>query len=542
MRLRGALLVLLVAARANAQNPPRAPLDAPDPEILQRRNAHPGALDRYTESLALLRKAIAGKPSDPILLEHARTLLEPLGRELLLTPLVRRALLVSQGLTEEDLAKLRGLLGHLIIAEARTEVNWVLRPGGRISERVWTVKAKMMAAEADGHLRAAISADPEDVRSREDLIQALEIIGLDSKKAEIKRLRMEAIALRLRRESAETVIVDLSREVQELRARAAEMELREVRPDHERAADLRKRALVLEFCSNTIPFTYEAAIYGPVSLLAPKQMVQENLTRSYRKLSGEVDSVPANYNAPKPLERMRIVEELAGDRSACAAAALLALLRRGDPLAALATERMARVDHPEVRTHLPKLIETVFRNPAQADFAFGGQRHLVLLAGLLKLEEAAPVLASELELDESLDWPKGVAEALGMIGRPQDAELLLAMAKDRRRDIYFRREAAYALGRFAPERLDELEEDPLLEIAVAAARLRAAPDQEAAKGRILAGLDREHEADEAARYCADLGIREGLPMMETFLDDNRKHYSVPSVRRELERLRRSPPR
>ncbi|MHC4932263.1 MAG: hypothetical protein ACYTGV_08750 [Planctomycetota bacterium] len=541
MRLRGALLVLLIAAQATAQNAPRALFDPPDPGIFQGRNAHPGALDRYTESLALMRKEIARKPSDPFLLERARALLAPLGRELLLTPRIRTALMASQGLSDNERAKLRGLLGHLIIAEAQNEVTWVRRPGGRISERSWSVKAKMMAVEADGHLRAAISADPEDVRSREDLIQALEIIGLDTKKAEIKKLRMEAIALRLRRETAKAVIVDLSREVEELRARATELELRETGPDHERAAELRKRALVLEFCSNTIPFTYEATVYASVSLLAPEQMVQENLTRSYRKQSGEVDSVPANYNAPKPLERMRIVEELASDGSACAAAALLALLRRGDPLAALAMEGMARADHPVVRTHLPRLLEIVLRSPAHADFAFGAQRHLVRLAGLLKLEEAAPLLASELARDDNLDWPKGVADALALIGRPQDAEILLALALDRRHDIYFRREAAYALGRFAPGRLEALEEEPLLEIAVAAALLRTMPTDEALKGRILAGLDREHEADEAARYCADLGIREGLPMMETFLDENRKHYAAPSVRRELERLRRSPP-
>ncbi len=70
---------------------------------------------------------------------------------------------------------------------------------------------------------------------------------------------------------------------------------------------------------------------------------------------------------------------------------------------------------------------------------------------------------------------------------------------------------------------------------MAAARYRRAPNK-SDLGRILTGLDRMHEAAEAARYCAELKIREALPALERYLDERVEHYAAQSVRRSYERL------
>jgi hypothetical protein len=79
--------------------------------------------------------------------------------------------------------------------------------------------------------------------------------------------------------------------------------------------------------------------------------------------------------------------------------------------------------------------------------------------------------------------------------------------------------------------------EPYLELALAAARYRAEPS-EALRGRLLQGLGHPHEADDAARYLADLGVREALPDLERFLAEKNDHYAVPAVKAAHDRLAR----
>jgi HEAT repeat protein len=54
---------------------------------------------------------------------------------------------------------------------------------------------------------------------------------------------------------------------------------------------------------------------------------------------------------------------------------------------------------------------------------------------------------------------------------------------------------------------------------------------------VLQGLGRPHEADDAARYLADLGAREALPDLERFLAEHPDHYASQAVQRAAVDLR-----
>jgi hypothetical protein len=84
--------------------------------------------------------------------------------------------------------------------------------------------------------------------------------------------------------------------------------------------------------------------------------------------------------------------------------------------------------------------------------------------------------------------------------------------------------------------LGEVGDDPLLAISLAAARYRSAP-ADADKGRILAGIDHPLEAHEAASYCAELGIRDAIPLLEAALKRDPNQAGAPDLRLALGRLR-----
>ena len=163
---------------------------------------------------------------------------------------------------------------------------------------------------------------------------------------------------------------------------------------------------------------------------------------------------------------------------------------------------------------------------------------LIDLAVRMQVKQAAPVLVAALPRDVDLRWPRGIALALGRLGSAEHADALLAIAKDTQRDIYFRRAAARGAVLLAPERAAELGDAAEFAIAIAAARFERAPDDDS-RGRILNGLEEELEIDEAARYCAELGIVEARPALEEFLrtyGEKRDHPARLVVEDALRRL------
>ena len=240
---------------------------------------------------------------------------------------------------------------------------------------------------------------------------------------------------------------------------------------------------------------------------------------------------------PSIEDTVAILRGLAKDGSSASGAVLLRAISLGYPETEVeaALDGLAVGRHEAVRKHLPRLLEAALFSPLPDFFPPTGQPRLVELAARMRVEEAAPVLAKLLLDDTELDWPRGIARALGEIGGPEHAGALLAVANDPARDVYFRREAILALGRIAPARLDEIAAEPCLELAFAAARYRNERSDDA-RGRILTGLGREHETDDAARLCVELFIREAAPAMEEFLARNKDHYAAAAVRKALETL------
>jgi hypothetical protein len=522
------LLALVAIAAADPFTPP--------PERFGRTT--PGAYGRYVESLALLKAVLARDPAHVLALERAITLLERFSLSPGLIDTIRAALRRAD-LEPRHRAALRGLLGRVLVAKARGGGGAAIVIVGRPPQRRRLApETQRLYLEAVGHLREAIRHDPRAARARSDLALALEALDATANAAEIRRLRTEAAALSISRTRPRPQPVRHDLEAEKLRASAEALEQRPARPDHAAALLLRKRALVLDYCAYTIPFAYEAPVYGPVTLLADRRLVTRNLTRSYVTLAGDVGQVPPRYYPAPAKKKLQIVQDLARDRSANAAAVLLRLVataQPGDPMGRSARDLLAAGDHAAVAAQLPRLLDTALFSTDQGHYTLEGQRWLVSLAGALAVKEAAPVLAGYLEEDTHLDWPRGVATALGAIGRPADAEVLLARARDPRCDVYFRREAIRALGRLAPARLDDVPAEAHLELALAAARYARAPS-EALKGRLLAGLDRLHEADDAGRYCLELDLFEAIPQLERFLAAHKDHYAAGEIRDALRAL------
>jgi hypothetical protein len=551
--VRGAAILLFLAAAAAAD-----PF-APKREELPMDDA---AYARHVETLALLKEAAPRDPAGSF--ERAVAMLEPFGLAERFEEPIATAL---AGATEEGPARggLLSLYGHLLVARGTRNGNvWVFGPGNVVQREEIDDETRKMLETASEMLREAIRLRPADARAREDLATALETLDSEKNAEEVARLQAEAAALRMAGQAPpEPPKPD---ESEKLRGAAEELEQREKEPDHAGALLLRKQALVCEFCAHTIPFAYDPALYGPVSLLAPEDVVVRNLTRTYRKRDGAVDTVPPTYHPAKPEHRARIAEGLGRDPGPAAGAALLKLLATAwerDLVAEAALRGLAQGNHEAVRRHLPALLgATVCRSEEPGPFeaqmremrnrlrAFGveppvaetgteygpmGQALLVEAAVALKVKEAAPVLAALLPLEDDLVRPRGIARALGELGGAEQADALLAVARDPSRDIWFRREAILALGRLAPARLGEVPAEPHLELAIAAARYRAEPT-EALRGRLLQGLGHPHEADDAARYLLELHVREAIPDLERFLAEKPDHYAAPAVKSAYDRL------
>ncbi len=533
MRVWGVLLLVATAA-ADPFSPPRERFFG----------GTTGAYGRYLESLALCKVALEEDPTRVPVLERAIDLLDRFRLADDLTDRVRAALRHTD-LEPAQRAALRGLLGRLLVRKASGLGGGVrvviIGPGGQIrnQDRRLTDEARKLYTEAVAHLRAAIEADPKAVRARNDLAQALDALDSEANADEVRRLRREAAALTLQPAIVRPAPERTERLAVDLRLQAERLEQQPKDPNHAEALLLRKRALVLDFCSHTIPFQYEAPLYGPVSLLCDAHLVQTNLTRSYTNRQGDVERVAPVYYPATTKRKREIVRELAQDRSANAAAVLLRLVVRAQPndaLAVPARDALARGRHDAVAAHLPRLLDhALFLGDAQ-HYSPRGEQLLVSLAAEFAARDAAPVLRKYLHLDTQLDAPRDIAAALGRLGRPEDAGALLALARDPRADVYFRRQAIRGLGRIEGARLEDVPAEPYLELALAAARYAREPS-ESLRGRILTGLDELHEADDAARYCAELGIREALPLIDAFLARHEGHYAKEQLLAARESIR-----
>jgi len=530
-----AVLLLVATAAADPFAPP--------PQRLFDRNA-PGACGRYLESLALCKATLARDPKDVLALERAIDLLTRFRRSVDLTETVRASLRHAD-LEPAHRAALRGLLGRLLVTRARGLGGGarivMIGPGGQVQFRgqELSAEARKLYTEAVEHLRTALRAEPKALRARHDLAQALDALDAETNAAEVRRLRVEAAALGLRRNLVRPGPERTDRIAADLRRQAERLEQPPTRPEHAAALLLRKRALVLDYCTHTIPFEYEATLFGPVSLLADAGLVRTNLTRSYTSRKGETGQVAPRYYPATSKRRREIVQGLALDRGVNAAAVLLRMVltaQPGDALAGSARDVLAQGNHADVARHLPRLLDGALFVGDNRNYSPRGQRMLVSLAGALGVADAAPVLARYLDQDTDLDWPRDIAAALGTLARPDDVATLLAMARDPRRDVYFRRQAIRALGRIDAALLDGIPAEPYLELALAAARHARAPS-ESLRGRILTGLDHLHEADDAARYCAELGIREAVPLIEAFLVQQKDHYARAELRAAADALR-----
>ncbi|MHC4133985.1 MAG: hypothetical protein ACYTDU_05965 [Planctomycetota bacterium] len=531
-----AVLLLVATAAADPFTPPREQLSGGAPD----------AYGRYLESLALCRATLKQDPTHVLALERAIDLLDRFGLSLDLTDRVHAALRHAD-LELAHRAALRGLLGRLLVQKA-AGLGGAMRivmigPGGQVQvqNRELTVEARKLYTEAVAHLRAAIRADARAARARNDLARALDALDTETNAAEVRRLRTEAGVLSLRANFVRPEPERTDRMAVDLRLQAERLEQQPAQPEHAEALLLRKRALVLDYCTHTIPFEYEAPLYGPVSLLADIGLVRTNLTRSYTNRKGDTARVAPRYYPATSKRKREIVQGLALDRSANAAAVLLRMVataRPGDALAGSALDVLAQGKHKDIAGHLPRLLDRALFLGDHRHYSPRGQRMLVSLAAALGVTDAAPVLAKYLDLDTILDWPRDIAAALGKLARPSDATALLALARDPRRDVYFRRQAILALGRIAGEQLDGVPGEPYLELALAAARYARAPS-ESLRGRILTGLDHFHEADDAARYCVELGLREARPLIEAFLARHKDHYAKEQLEAARDALRRA---
>jgi len=551
--VRGAAILLLLATAAAADPflPARTTLQIDD-----------AAYARYIETLALLKEGMARDPAGS--LERAVALLEPFDLAAEFEDPVAKALASA---TEEGprRAALLSLAGHLLVARAQGSANvWVFVNGAIQQSGIDDETRKLLKAAAD-MLREAIRLRPKDARAREDLATALETVDEKANAEEVGRLRTEASALRM--DGQEPPAKPTEDEAAKLRGEAEQLEQKATDPDHAGALRLRKEALVRDFCAHTIPIDYDPSLYDSIVLLAPEDLVVQDLTRTYRKRDDTIDSVPPNYHPTTPAQRARIVEQLGKDSGSGAGAALLKLLASADerdPVVEAALRSLILGNHEAVRKNLPALLAaTVYTAPdgiedmrsqlrqlrlqlrvfgansawsgAEEQFSPLGQTLLVEAAVRLKVTEAAPVLATLLPLEDDIVQPRGIAAAIGQLGGPAQADALLQVASDPEADVYFRREAILALGRVAPDRLGEVPAEPYLELALAAARYRIEPS-EAFLGRLLQGLGSEHEADDAARYLLDLGVREAAQEMERFLADKPNHYAAPLVRNARDQL------
>jgi hypothetical protein len=523
------LVLVLLAAALHAQDvldPPHAKWNPG--------GAIAGGKARVTEELDALKHALGKDAADLGALERLLALAERMGR----IHLVEKRVLVALAVRPDDPA-LHGLLGYAIWKTPGNNSGIILPANLRnrdIEELLRQLNKGQLPKlrRAELHLLKALRGLPKDARCRETLASVLNAIDAKKHKEEVETLRKAAAVLRGAQLAAPAPI-DLYSAAGMLRARA---EVLERIPKHKEALALRQRALVLDYCSYTIRFEPDVALWESIALLADEDMVRENLTRTFLAKSGETATVDVQYYAPKPEKRVEVVRALGKRTDANAAAALLGLLRRAQYEGTLYDEAIAAAAPSQAgREALPELLATAILSDDLAEYRPVGRRLLVRLAGTMKLVPAAPALRLALQRDTDLFVPLGAAAALGELGQAEDADRLMQRARDAGAALCFRREAAYALGRLAPERLGELADVEDVAIAVAAARYRNDPQDRAALQRILAGFDKPHEADDAANHAAELKIRAALGAIDTFLAGNADHYAAADIKAARQRLR-----
>ncbi len=497
--------------------------------------AAPGARERFAESLGILAARLAEDATDAAVYEETTLIARRFGRETALADRLRR-LCMRIDLPPARLLALRRALGHLLVEWARGETGEF--GGVFFFGRIDEVDMDELRKEAVGHLIPVLAAEPTDARSLLDLAEALESQDQKANAKEVADLRRRAgggAAAPLPPGVPPLEGSDLAAATGALLVQAHLLETQDT-PDFEAALALRRQALIQDYCQLTIPFEATDRLYEPVSLLADHASVRRNLTRAYRGTAGRPGAVEPVHYPPSEERRVEILAQLARDGSAAACAALLGVVRRADApggIADAAVEALARARPAPLLAHLPALLHHALGTDGYPPHA---RRQMARLAALLKLKEAAPALRAALLQDTDLVCPVGAALALGDTGGPEDAPLLLQIASDPARDVYFRRRAVDALGRLAPDKLLELPEDPLLDVARVAARCRIDRNDEAARARLLRALARDHDADDAAAYCADLGLVEALPVIEAILVE-RTDYAIDALRAAQTRLR-----
>jgi len=531
---RTALALALLSAMAAAEDD--GLFLPPDPDGFGG-DAAPGARERFAETLALLGARIQADGTDASAYERLAVPASLLGRDQALSDRLR-ALVRRKEVPPARLPALRRALGHLLVERADgggksfNGQGWIVINQG-------TEDSKELRLEAIPHLRAAVEADPNDLRSIEDLQETLLAVDAEANKSEIGELRRRRLRLTKMPQPPLPPPGGLAAygKSAELLRRAEELETANPR-DLDAALALRRQALVLDFCDFTIPAPYEEALYEPISLLADAQTVRVNLTRAYRRKDGSTARVDPLYYPASASRKNDLVDELAAAGTRGATAALVALVlhpQEHGPIAKRAAEALVRARPAPLLEHLPDLLRYTLRETDNSLHA-EAQRLLVRVAADLRHAPSAAPLREALARDDDLAWPRDIALALGDIGRPDDADALLAVASDATRDVYFRRRAVDALAKIAPEKLLDLPEDPLLEVSVAAARLRAGPD-EAAQARLFRVLGRAeaHDADDAADYCAALRLKAAIPELEAAIE-KRADYAVDALRAALKAL------
>jgi len=544
-------LVLLLAGLLSAQEDgpakkKRAPtaFDTPPPGTW----GGPGVRARYAESLARAKQALTRNLGDADALERTFELCQQLGRTSLVTELARKAV-KAEGIDGAARLRNRGILGVCLVNKANSMgsrgIVWRFGANGAVLESGRTVsdEQKKIFNEAIEHLRAAAKRDQSRPALRYALAEALEALEEKGKSNEADRLREQADVLAARTGASSVAIGPYAEQAETLIEQAMEAEQKKQPPDHVRALELRKQALVLSFCRDTIPFDYTVSLYGPVSLLADRTLVVDFLTRTFTNSMGETGVVAPKYHGAGYKRHFALVEALGKEQTSGADAVLLALVRgtkiEGLPIPQKAQATLAADGHKSAHAGLPLLLAKALYAQETDRFPPPGQRMLIDLAVRRQVKQAAPVLAAALPRDVDLRWPRGIALAIGRLGTAEDADALLKIANDSRRDICFRRAAARGAVLLAPERATELKDTADLAIAIAAARFELTPDDDS-RGRILNGLEEDLEIDEAARYCAELGIVEARPALEEFLrtyGTKRDHAARLVVEHALQKLR-----
>jgi len=545
VRLLGCLLLLATATLAQEKKKtPPGPFDVPPPGM----GGWPGVRARYHEELQRCKARLERNAADAGALERALTLCNELGRTHLLVATARKAVAAKNA--DEGAHRInRGVLGQTLIAQSNTmgmRGNIIRIVNGRVIQGGVELsdEQKKLLNEAVEHLRAAVKKDRTRPALRYALADALVSLQDDpeAENLEANRLRDEAQAIVIRDERADVALGPYAKEAERLIRQAQLKEQVSKDPDHTSALELRKKALVLWFCRDTIVFDNAPPLYSPVSMLAPRDLVFDTLTRTFQNRVGETAEVAPNYHAASLQKKLGIIQALGKEQTNGADATLLALIRGSkstyDALADEAARVLADEGHGAARRGLPLLLAKAINAMDQQRFPQQGQRRLVDLAAAMGVPEAAGVLAVALVHDVDVRWPRGVAHAIGRVGTAEHADALKKRALDSGRAICFRREAARAFALLALERAGELDGRPELEIAVAAARYEKAPD-ESTLGRLLNGFANDLEVDEAARYCAELRVAEAGPAIDAFLrkyGEKRDHPARLVVERAKQRL------